>query len=224
MFKKLKRLFVVEDGKASPKSTASKEQPVEEEDDFVTPVATEAVVGAVDASPSPEMKSKFLDVLMSAMDKNDLDGFDYLEYKQSLQNLTKIEPDEEKRFKTAYAMAQAMNATPAHLVDTAKHYVNVLKKEESKFQNALANQKNKQISDKQAQLKQLEMQIAEKDKQIAQMQADIEKHKKQHAQMKDNLSNAAGKLERTKKSFLLSYETLVSQINGDIEKMTKYLK
>jgi len=188
MFKKLKRLFVVEEegGSAnnSPKSAKSVKGNKVSNEDFVEPVAPTAQVKPTNVNVTADMTDKFMDVLLGAMEKNNLDGYDYLEFKQVLQNLSKMEPSEEKRFKSAYVMAQTMQTTPAHLIDTAQHYLNILKKEDSKFQNALAGQRNKQITEKQREVQLLDQTVLEKQKQIEQLKAEIEQHQAQHAAAK----------------------------------------
>jgi len=158
------------------------------------------------------------------MEANNIDGFDYLEFKQSLKSLEKMPMDEQTRFKSAYAMAQTMGATPDHLVKTANHYIRVLLQEEEKFGQALANQKTKQIGDKENQIKQLDNVIKEKKKTIEQLKKDIEEHTKGMEAMKNEISDAAVKVESTKNDFHASFASLVGQIKKDIESMKSYLK
>ena len=225
MFKKLKSLFVVEEEGGKPKQTAKGNSEANmPEEEFVEPTARPVDVQPTNVNVTADMTDKFMDVLLGSMEKNNLDGYDYLEFKQVLQNLAAMESLEEKRFKSAFVMAQTMQATPDHLIQTAQHYLSVLKKEESKFQNALASQKTRQISDRQEEVKLLDQTILDKKKQIERLQAEIAEHEKQHATAKEKLSNAAGKLESTKLSFLKSYESLSAQITADIEKMSQYLK
>lgn len=225
MFKKLKSLFVVEEEGGKPKKSANSNNAAENsEEEFVESVSQSVDVQPTNVNVTADMTDKFMDVLLGSMEKNNLEGYDYLEFKQVLQNLAKMESLEEKRFKSAFVMAQTMQATPDHLIQTAQHYLTILKKEESKFQNALANQKTRQINDRQEEVKLLDQTILDKKKQIERLQAEIAEHEKQHAAAKEKLSNAAGKLESTKLSFLKSYESLSAQITADIEKMSQYLK
>ena len=80
------------------------------------------------------------------MEKANIEGFDYLEYKQSLKSLAKMPMDERTRFQSAYAMAQTMGASVGHLIKTAQHYIDILAAEEKKFETALANQKKLQCN------------------------------------------------------------------------------
>ncbi len=221
MFDKLKSIFIVEDESAkkpAPKAKANPAKkvnaPVEQEEEYVAPAK---------ASPG-KVSPKFMEVLLRAMEANNLDGFDYLEYKQSLKSLEKMPMDEATRFKSAFAMAQTMGATPDHLVKTANHYIDVLLKEEDKFGQALVNQRTRQIGDKEKQIKQLENLIKEKTQQIEKMKVEIEQHTKSMSGMKNEIHNATIKVESTKNDFHASFNHLVAQIKKDITSMQSHLK
>jgi hypothetical protein len=222
MFDKLKSIFIVEDENSKNTGAKSVEKAAESKEQIGEPDLSSPKRTA--SSSTGKISSKFTEVLFKAMHDNDLDGFDYLEFKQSLKSLEKMPMDEQTRFKSAFAMAQTMGATPDHLVKTANHYIRVLLQEEEKFGLALANQRTRQIGDKENQIKQLESVIKEKTDQIAKLKADIEKHTKDVKAMKGEISNAAVKVENTKNDFRASFNNLVNQINKDIESMKNYLK
>ena len=222
MFDKLKSIFIVDDGAAN-KPEPDGQKKVSD----VKAKSEEAKVSVPKASASAssgKITPKFTKVLLKAMEANNLDGFDYLEYKHSLKSLEKMPMDEQTRFKSAFAMAQTMGATPEHLIKTANHYVRVLLEEQEKFGQALANQRTRQIGNKEDQIKQLDSVIKEKTQRIEQMKAEIQKHTKDMEAMKGEISNAVVKVESTKNDFHASFNNLVNQINKDIESMKNYLK
>ncbi len=137
MFKNLKSLFIEETEDRTKKGQPIEQQSVEKtgKGKSMTPSAS---TYRMSATPG-KVSTKFMEILFKAMEDNNLDGFDYLEFKQSLKSLEKMLMDEATRFKSAFAMAQRMKATPALLVKTANHYLNILKQEEQKFENASVN-------------------------------------------------------------------------------------
>ncbi|MEL6865981.1 MAG: hypothetical protein AAFP19_16260, partial [Bacteroidota bacterium] len=84
MFKNLKSLFIEEDETAQDNapavqkdtSSASPKQP------NPSPISSD-----VPKARAGKVNNKFMQILLEAMEKNNLDGFDYLEFKQALQNL-----------------------------------------------------------------------------------------------------------------------------------------
>ena len=152
-FKSIKSLFIIEEegpkGKKAS-TTAKTNQPVD---------SKKVIVKESTAGQPGKVTAKFNDILFSALEKNNLPGVDYLEYRQSLQSLEKMPMEEKVRYQSAFAMAQTMGATPAKLIESAGHYINVLKGEESKFEQALANQEASKVQGRKSQIDQLDAAI-----------------------------------------------------------------
>lgn len=228
LLKNLKSLFVVTEeteGTTVDTSQASTS---------ATPAPVSTSSQSSTTNPDPEysktinqagnVDDKFLDILLNAMSENNKEGFDYLEFKNSLQSLAKMPMDEKTRFQSAFAMAQTMGATPAILIDTADHYLNVLAKEEKAFEDSLAAQRQKQIGEKENEAASLEKMIGEKTAQILKLNTEIEEHKNQLGKIKSTLNDASAKIDKTKQNFIASYNHLVEQVRDDIKKMQQYLK
>ncbi len=221
MFKKIKSLFIVEDETATPK--AKNEAPTN------TPAAksTPATRASSNTTPAPSggtATKKFTDILLKALEENNLDGFDYMEYKRSLESLKKMSMDEATRYQSAFAMAQTMGVSAPKLIQSTQHYIKVLANEEQKFQQAVANQQSSQIKAKGEEIKNLEATVKNKQAQIKKLTEEIAQHEKQAEKMKSEISGATAKVQATRSNFLASYQLLSSQIQSDFENMKKYLK
>ncbi|MBI5914173.1 MAG: hypothetical protein HY842_02255 [Bacteroidetes bacterium] len=216
-FKSIKSLFIVEDENAATKN----EQPAPG-----SPVDSSSAKINFDAPPARpgEANAKFMEVLFGAMEKSNLPGLDYLEYRQSLKSLEKMPMDEQVRYQSAFAMAQAMGATPQKLVESAGHYVNVLKEEEAKFQEALRSQTTERIGNRQEMIKNLDTTIRQKAEQIKKLTQEMEQHRAEMEKLEIEIKEATTKVEMTKNDFVASYQALVAQISADMENMRKFLK
>lgn len=224
MLDKLKSLFVVEDEDATKKTNEKNEQ--EKAPKVEKPSSANAVNVALDKSipkkGEGQPEEKFVNRLLNAIEQNNIEGFDYLEYKQSLQSLGGMEMDEATKFKSSLAMAKTMGATPEVLISSASHYLKVLKVEENKFQSALSNQHEKVVNGTNEQMAKLEQTIANKEKQIETLQKEIAEAK---ALLQKNKSGVEGNLQKintTKQGFYAAYHIVVDQIQSDIDKMQKY--
>ncbi len=220
MLKSLKSLFIIEEeGPKTEKKTIKKSSP--------TPPKTSPTPSSIKESNqgrAGKVDSKFTNILLKAMDANNIEGFDYLEFKQSLKSLEKMPMDEATRFKSAFAMAQTMGASTDKLAKTAQHYIEVLKKEEQKFEQALENQQNQHINAKLEQVKKYESAIQSKAEKIKQLTKEIEEHQKKKESLNQQLQEAKVKMENTKNDFIASYNLLVSQIDQDVDNIQKHLK
>jgi len=226
MLKKLKSLFIVEepgDQKAKkvqndPKKSAPEAKASGPKGAAPPPIATTSKADASKGSVS----EKFMDILLKSLEANNLEGFDYLEYKQTMQNLGDM--DDQAKFQNAFAMAKTMGATSKHLVDTASHYLKILDQEQSKFEVALKNQQSNNITGRKQEIADLSKVVEQKEAQIEKLNEDIAKHKKAIEKKSSELDGAANKIERTKNNFAASYQLLTSQIREDVDKMKNYLK
>ncbi|MCB0642063.1 MAG: hypothetical protein KDC44_10505 [Phaeodactylibacter sp.] len=218
----MKSLFLVEDENATAEKTATPSKPTSSES---APSAPQPTSTARPHSAGPgQIDDKFLQVLFKAMEQANIQGFDYLEYKQSLRNLAKMPMDEATRYQSAYAMAQTLGATPQQLVETANHYLKVLQAEEQKFGQALNSQKDQQIGQRVEQLKSLQAAAAEKAKMIDVLKKEIADLEEKQKALQSTIEEATVKVESTKNDFVASYQSLVAQIVQDVEKMKQYLK
>ena len=223
MFKKLKGLFIVEENGATP----SPEIKTDSEGSVNIPTVTikESAQPSFSKAPSGDVipDQKFTDLLLKAIESQNLDGFDYLEFKNSIQSLTKVIPDESMRFKSAFEMAKTMGLDKAKLIQSGTHYINVLDTENKKFKDALENQKAKQIQGKAEQVAAVEKGISEKHKMIETLKKEIEAGTTQLDQLRNEVNDAVVKIETTNQQFVASFNLVSNQIHEDIEKIKTHV-
>jgi hypothetical protein len=217
IFKKFKSVFIVDDSSADASATGPVQQATpSQQAPAATPVATAQTQGSV--------TDKFVEILMSALEKNNQDGFDYFEYRQALKNLSAMPMDEATRFKSAYAMAQTMGVTPVKLADSAKFYLGVLANEQSKFNDAHTQQRAKLIGNREDDLKNLEAMVLQKTEQIKQLTQEIEDHRQKGDQIRSEISESTIKIENTKADFDATFSNVTANIEADIAKIKQYLQ
>jgi hypothetical protein len=225
ILKKFKSVFIVEDDAAPVASAASGGQhPAEmtsrpsktSQASTTAPVANAPTTGAVN--------EKFVEVLASALERNNQEGFDYFEFRQSLINLSKMPMDEQTRFQSAYAMAQTMGATSGKLVESAKHYLGVLNGEQARFSEAHAQQKAKLIGNREEEAKKLEEMALQKAEMIKQLTQEIEEHRRQSEKVRQEIVESTVKIENTKSDFEATFASVYGQIQEDVNKIQQYLK
>jgi predicted RNase H-like nuclease (RuvC/YqgF family) len=157
------------------------------------------------------------------MDKNNLQGFDYIEFKQFLKSLDKMEMDEATKFRSAFATGQTMGATKENLINSGNRYLEILKQEEERFEQAVKNQRSKSIDDRQSGIAMLEKSISEKEQQIAELATEIENARKEIQQRREEVALAQAKVLQTQSDFQHTYKLLMGQVREDIQKINTYL-
>lgn len=228
-FNKLRNVFIVEDPNAAPASqpqNAAQSAPKSTSAAAAAPSAnyTTPSVSTPISTGNGQISDKFFEVLAKAMEGANQDGFDYFEFKQALANLKNVPMDDATRFKSAFAMSQAMGVTADKLVNSAAYYLDVLKNEQNRFVQAAANQRQSQVGDKQAQADNLEAVMRQKAEQIKQLTAEIEQNRKDVETIKTDITQAVVKVEQTSRDFDATYQLLVGQIQTDVNSMKNYLK
>ena len=225
MWKNLKGYFIVEEEGKPPRAKSTlPDKRSETKHTAPTSSVAPAVPPPTPTTADGKVADKFVEVLLQAMERANLPGFDYLEYKKALQNLEKMNFDEGMRFQTAYAAAQSMGVTPAQLTESASHYLSALKVEQDKFSAAMQKQQADQVGSKQEELKRLDGLVAEQEAKIKQLQEQIEKTKARQQQLQQTIGESRGKIQSTAADFQKTYDTIAGSITADIEKMQRYLK
>ena len=223
LWNKLKGVFVVENNNSSVSTVtpSNSNASVNEMPENINRGINPAIL--VNNS-NGSVNEKFMEVLFGALEKANLPGFDYLEFKQALTQLSTMPMDEATRYKSAYAMAQTMGVKAENLINTALHYLDVLKQEEGKFNQTADAQRLNQIDGRNATIKSLGDIIQQKEVQIKKLTDEIEAHKQQFQQTQLEMSQAESKMNQTKSDFTAAQNAIINQIQMDITNMKNYLK
>ncbi len=225
MFEKLKSLFVIEEEEAPAQKKAAADAQGDVKSQAAQPAAgQEAFSIAKSTGEGGKVRNKFIEVLFGALEKNNKEGFDYLEFKQSLQSLEKMPMDEATRYQSAMAMAKSLGVQRDALIESAKHYISVLTQEELKFKQALKKQQDQKVTQREKELKALQESITARQKQIEQLKKEIEEAGKKAEKIRSSLSVEKQKIQNTANDFMASLKVLTEQIHSDVEKMKQYLK
>ena len=163
------------------------------------------------------LDEKSVQFLVKALDKNNQPGFDYLEFKQAVAALLKMQMEESIAIKSAFATASTVGLTKDKLLKTAEHYLQILSTEKNQFDIALSNQLNKRVNNKKSEIEKLKVQISKWQEQIKKLEAQI-------AQSQSTIDNAdsiiqqeMSKIESTKQNFENTYQSIQNQIHQDID-------
>ncbi len=169
------------------------------------------------------LDERSVEFLTKALEKNNLPGFDYIEYKQSLGALTAMNIDEMTAFKSAYATAATVGLTKEKLLKTAEHYKGILNQEKAQFDAALEKQIQQRVKSKQDEVAKLKKQIEDYQAKIQQMQAKIAEHEAIIGSADEDIRSAMEKIESTRENFETTLRSIVNEIDKDVENINRYL-
>jgi uncharacterized protein YhaN len=169
------------------------------------------------------MDDKSLEFLTGAIEKNNLPGFDYFEFKRAIVTLLEMKMDEVTAYKSAFATAATLGVTKDKLIDSAGYYRNVIAKEKEQFDLALVTQNDTRVTNRESEIKKLRDQIERNKSEIVRLQDEIANYLTQIEQFETSVKTETEKLNKTKTAFESTHQSVVLQIDRDIENMHRYL-
>ncbi len=169
------------------------------------------------------LDQKSVEFLTNALEKSNLPGFDYIEFKQSLGALAQMNLDEETAFKSAFATASTVGLTKMKLLETAEHYKKVLKDEKTQFDVALQKQMSQRVASKEQEIEKLKEQITKHEEKIAQLREQIDKYQSTIDGADAQIQKAKQKIDSTRISFEGTHQSIINQVEKDIENIQRYL-
>lgn len=211
---KLKSLFIVTDETSKTETTDNTTNQQTTNDSTSQQVVTNTTGGQADNS--------IIETLFKAMSENNVQGFDYFEYKQSLKTLLGM-LDEPTAFKSAYATAATMGLTKQKLTDSANFYIKVLDKEKEKFTQAVDAQVAANIKGKESEIEQSKNQINEKSEMIRKLTDEISALQQKMNEIQSHIIQATQKIQATSANFEASYQKIASDIKADVEKINQHI-
>jgi hypothetical protein len=216
IFKNLKKLFIIEE-----EETVSSE---EQNQDFQASSNEESAAIKQTNHYTGEVNQKFLDILLLALEQQNREGLDYLEFKQSLKSLDKMPMDESVKFHSAFAMAYSMGATSEKLIDSAEFYIGVLNGEKQKFKDTLSRQIIEQVDNKEQEIAKDNTDILSKRETIKKLEEEIKiiQTRIEETTLKKEASRQ--RINSASQNFDDAFKIIVDTIQDDIQKISQFLK
>jgi len=172
---------------------------------------------------SGDLDDRSLEFLTQAIEKNNLPGFDYLEFKRAIFQLQEMKLEEATAFKSAFTTAATLGLSKEKLIETAGYYRNLVEKEQAQFTQALDNQNTTKVSGRQNEVARLKDQIERHKTEISRLQDEIASYLTQVEQAESAAKLEAEKLEKAKTAFEKTHKSVLLQIDKDIENLHKFL-
>ncbi|MFN4079371.1 MAG: hypothetical protein ACK4NS_00595 [Saprospiraceae bacterium] len=172
---------------------------------------------------SDNLDARSLEFLVLAIEKNNLPGFDYYEFKRSVSALMRDGLDEAVAYKSAFTTAAQVGLTKEKLIETANYYRDVIGKEKSHFESALNEQTAQKVLAKESEIKRLQDQIDRNKAEIARLQDEIGGYLNQIEQATTSRNLESEKLQKAHKAFEQTHAAVLLQMDQDIERIHRIL-
>lgn len=161
--------------------------------------------------------------LLKAIEENNLPGFDYLEFKQSMNGLRQMNMDETTAIKSAFTTGNTVGLTKSKLISSAEHYRQVLMKEKKQFDSALQKQTVERVDGRRSEKEGLAKKIQSYQAKISELQAEIVKIQSKLDKADGEIDKAQAKINDTKEKFESTYQSFVKEIERDVDLLNQVL-
>lgn len=203
---------------------AEQTAPTPEKPQVVEPVTPPPTVSNI--AGTAQVDRKFVDHFVDLLEKANLPGPDYFEYKQALKSMEGLGLPEDKQFQAAWASFKAMGGVKdtSILTTSAGQYLSILDKDRTAFLKDVEKAINERVGALQQEHKKLEESNIAINQQLTDLQKKIEDNKNRLGQIAGEITEQSAKINLNKDSFELTYNSFVEQIKSDLEQITKHLK
>ncbi|MDR6805692.1 flagellar motility protein MotE (MotC chaperone) [Dyadobacter sp. BE34] len=178
------------------------------------------------AAGTGQIDKKFTEHFVNLLEKANLPGPDYFEYKQALQSMEGLGLGEEKQFQAAWASFKAMGGAKDTTVlkTSADQYLTILVKDRESFLKDVEKAIKERVGALQDEHQKLEQTNAAYAQQIVDLQKKIDDNKNRLGQIAGEVSEQTAKINTNKDSFEVTYVSFVDQIQSDLAKINQYLQ
>ena len=166
---------------------------------------------------------RFANVLMKALEDKNLEGFDYLEFKQSVAKMQEIGMDHDTAIRAAFGTGSTVGLTLDKLVKTARYYTEVLQDEKSKFMNSMEKHIMSNVEGRAKKTGELKKKIANWEAKIEQLRAEVEKAKATIASADAEIASAKEKATMNQQGFDDALDVITAAIRQDIADIQRVL-
>lgn len=222
MLDKLKSLFVVKE-EVINKEESSVSNDGNKPSKEVEPSKSTSTLSST-SNTKGNVSQPILDKLLGIINQNNQSGFDYIEFKNSLKALEKMGLDEKTMYRSAFATAQTIGASVPHLIESVDYYKKILNKENTEFSNALLQQNNSKIAEKEKEIQGYKEMIAEKENQLNLLSQEIERHKQLIHSLSGKIESDKQQINKTKIDFEVTFDFIMLQLEDDRKKIKLYLE
>jgi hypothetical protein len=199
--------------------------------DETKPVETTNTKDIVDVKattvPAPiysgSINSEMAEMLANAIKEADQDGFDYLEFSESLANdAFKVLPEQSK-FAAVFAVAKASGLTVPKLIASVEHYQSVLNNQKQQFDAHVQQRIADELSVRENKKALNEKSIYEAQQKIVELTQSITMLQQENIQLTSEISQEDLNIKNTVSSFESTFNVVYTKLEDDKTKIKTYI-
>jgi len=166
--------------------------------------------------PEDKLDQRSVEFLTNALASSSQQGFDYLKFKSSLQQLEALNMDQTTAVKSAFATAGTVGLSKDRLIHSSEHYRKVLMQEKEQFEAAMRSQLEKRVSNKEDETEYLKEKIIEYKQKIKELQENIASYESKVNSADEAIEQEKEKIRSTQEKFVDAHGAFIKALDEDV--------
>jgi chromosome segregation ATPase len=172
---------------------------------------------------SSEYNDRMFNALLKALKSAHQEGFDYIRYRKSIQELIKLGMDESTAIKSAFVTASTMGLNKEKLLESIQHYKSILGKEREQFAMAMKNQIANQVDGIRVNAVKMEEKVLQNEQKIQKLEEENRLLRQRLQEVDSDIKSNQEKIENTRDEFKKVFDFLYDHITEDEHKVNSLL-
>lgn len=169
----------------------------------------------------------FSDALEKIISDNNIEGIDYLEFKQALKGMAGVAGlNEATSFQSVFNTLKVgyPSLSKKTLISAIDFYVSVLRKEEETFNSEMQVSLEKEVSSRRNEAENLNQENAELVQKIQEINQKISENQQRAIQLNSEASSSEANINQTNKNFIATLTHLISNLEVDKNKIEQLIQ
>jgi hypothetical protein len=168
---------------------------------------------------NPEMA----EMLAGAIEAADLEGFDYLEFKESLVGMASVPMTEQQKFLAVYATAQTMGASRGGILNSIDHYVSVIEQKKAEFAGHVEQKIAAEVTAREEKIAANNAAVEEATQQMQALTERIQTLQAENQALENEKIAESQSIQATQASFDATFNMVSGKLQEDKTKIETYL-
>lgn len=169
----------------------------------------------------------FSDALEQVIEENNIDGVDYLEFKQALKGMAGVSGlNESTSFQSVFNTLKVgyPSLSKSSLLSAIDFYISVLKKEEEAFNSEMQANLEQEVISRREEAESLNQENSELVKKIQEVNEKISENQQKAIKLNSEASESESRINQTNKNFIATLSHLISNLEIDKDKIEQLIQ
>lgn len=185
--------------------------------------AEQSVAPPVSMAPTVGVNSEMAEMLAAAIEAANIEGFDYLEFRDSLVGMASIPMPEKQKFETVFATAKTMGVTADKLLSSIDHYQEVLDQKKAEFLAHVESITAAEVTAREQKKAENEQKITDAAAEIQRLTAEITELQQENLTITNEINTEKLNIQNTAGSFEATFGVVSGRLQEDKGKIQSYL-